>query len=201
MYLIKKHFCFLFFVIGKQKGSFKKKIQLIFGLAALAAVAFLMLQLIFPRVLDLFLYRFTHYDLTTGRDGLFIQYSKFILSDFKNLFYGIGLNDLGNKSIIYYDIADVVSHNGIQEIVLAWGIPGLILYGIFTFDLIASSRKVNPCQKLINYIPAILIFTKIQAGQIITSGYTLLTFALCYLSLCHNFYPDEAEQKGFKKLN
>jgi hypothetical protein len=37
---------------------------------------------------------------------------------------------------------------------------------------------------IINYIPLIVIITKSMAGQLLTSGYSIVALAFAYLSLC-----------------
>ncbi|MBR3610305.1 MAG: O-antigen ligase family protein [Oscillospiraceae bacterium] len=181
--------------IMAQKRSLKSKIKIILGIAIIIIITLFLLSFVFPNVLKMFVYRFSLDNIVSGRDELLVAYNEFLLSDIKNMWFGVGLQDFSYKLMVQNRVAGNAPHNGIQEIIVAWGIPGFIFFMMFIFDLIASSRKVNRHQKLLNFIPFILIFAKIQAGQIITSGYTLLTLAYCYLSLCHDFYPDENDAK------
>lgn len=180
--------------IMAQKKDMKSKIKMLFGILAVVIVTIVLLALIFPNVLPMFIRRFSSSDITTGRTDLMVYYDEFIRSSVENMMFGVGLQDFGYKLTVQNGVATHVPHNGIQEIIVAWGIPGLIFFGMFILDLIAGSRRENPHQKLLNYIPLILVLVKVQAGQIITSGYTMLTLAYCYLSLCHDFYGENEIQ-------
>ena len=75
-------------------------------------------------------------------------------------------------------------HNGIQEVVVAWGVPGLLFFIAMICVMVRRSREENTNQRLLNYLPFVVLLAKIQVGQMITSSYTLLAFALIYISLC-----------------
>ena len=193
-----------------QKGDLKNKI--IFGAKAIGIMVLLMipLVLIMPGFFESFLGRFQVADFSSGRIGLFIQYTNYILSSVSRFVFGIGVTGYDyvlKRQLRYYYVN--VPHNGIQEIVVVWGIVGLILFGLFMYCFFKEAKKKNKFM-LINYIPFILIFVKIQLGQFVTSNYTMLMLVYIYLSLCHNFEKEEVleentqklvVEKGSKKLN
>ena len=78
-------------------------------------------------------------------------------------------------------------HNNIQEILVAWGIPGLIMIAALIAALVIRARSFNRRLTLINCIPLIIILVKSLAGQMISSGYTMLALSFAYLSLCQHF--------------
>ncbi len=179
-----------FLLILGQEGSISKKIKLLVVFALAVAVVFILMTVFFPSVLEYYIGRFdvdNIDELTTGRSGLLVDYNRFISENANVMFFGVGLADLPYKLVHIYKAAWNGPHNGIQEIILAWGIPGLILFAILICLLIVNSKRYNLRRTVINYIPLVIILVKSMAGQILSSGYTLLALALAYLSLCQNF--------------
>lgn len=151
----------------------------------------LFLYLVFPELLNYFHGRFQEEDLTTGRVDAMLAYHEFIIAKSNIAFFGIGLQDLYEKLVLQYAVAAVVPHNGLQEIVIVWGIPGLLMLCMLLGLMVKQSRRYNRKQSLINYIPLLIILVKIQAGQMITSSYTILALSFAYLSLCYIFAPKQ----------
>jgi hypothetical protein len=67
-----------------------------------------------------------------------------------------------------------------------------------------TARKNVAKQSLLNYIPLLILAAKIMVGQMLTSNYTMLAFAYCYLSLTQNFEQNRGEsptkRKFYKKM-
>ena len=166
----------------------RSKIKSTFMLGIIILAVILIFTVALPSVLNNFAERWLEDDITTGRGKLFIQYNNLLVSSPSILFFGLGLHQLGNKlgDILGTSMIDV-SHNGFQEILLAWGIPGLILFCGFILSTVVHAKKINKNMKLINYIPLLLLLLKVQAGQLVTSYYTLLMFSMTYMSLIQNF--------------
>ena len=179
-----------FLLIIGQRGSVEKKIKLVAILIAFAALSLLLLYLFFPDLLEFYIGRFFVEDITTGRDDLMVDYHNFIISNGDVMFFGIGLNNLSEKVIDLYRVSFNAPHNGIQEIIVAWGIPGLLMLGLLILMMILESNKYVRRKNALNYSILLIILVKSMAGQILTSGYTLLALAFAYLSLCQDFSED-----------
>ena len=79
-----------------------------------------------------------------------------------------------------------VCHNGTQEVLVCWGLPGLIMFVWYIVEMI--KRKPKGLKRgIVNYIPLVLLLVAAQAGQLLTSGNKLLAFGLVYISLCYDF--------------
>ena len=176
-------------LIFAEPGGIKKKLRLIAVLCVAIAAAVLAFAVIFPESYAYFIGRFMASDITTGRDSLMVLYHRFIIDNPQVMFFGIGLQDYGNRLVSVYRIAKGVPHNSIQEMIIAWGIPGLLLFGMLIFCMFRSSYYRNRRQSLINWIPLIIILFKSVAGQMITSPYTMLALSYAYLSLCIDMTP------------
>lgn len=184
----------LVLLLFSQQGDIKTKLRYLSGVCLLVLIALGLLYLIFPDLMEYYISRFQEADITTGRDVLMINYGKFIRTNPKVMFFGIGLNHFGDDLMTTYKVAGHVPHNGIQELVIAWGLEGLILFICLWLIMIWRSRHFCKNQKLINYIPLIIILIKAQAGQMLNSSYTMLTFSYAYLSMCQEFF---LQHKGY----
>jgi len=176
------------------RGGFVKKIQFLFVAGLVAGILLFVMNLFIPDLLMYYSGRFAEKDLTTGRADLLTLYNHFIVSNANVSLFGIGTQDLKKKVIEIYQVANNSPHNAIQEIIVAWGVPGLALILAMLCVLVIRSRKQCSNQGLINYIPLIIILAKAQAGQMITSAYTMLALAFAYLSLCADIHPAVIER-------
>ena len=175
--------CMFLFVTSN--GSMKKKFKFLVGGILLLLISVLLMYLIFPSTLDMFIQRLSGDDITSGRDTLFNDYNSYLFSSSKAFLWGLGSLNLDEK-VMQLSISFGVPHNGIQEILVAWGIIGLLLFIGMIFVMIRRSKQENPHQSWSNYALFIVLLAKIMVGQVITSNYTMLSLALIYLSLCHD---------------
>lgn len=176
------------FVLSKE-GSVTDKFKMIGWGILLVAVMILLLYLIFPDVLIYYIRRFFTEDITTGRDRLAIVYHEFIVSNPPILLFGIGLQGYKDQLINVFRVAENVPHNAVQELIIAWGIPGLMMFSVWIVAMIITSKRQCKHQGLINYIPLLIILIKSIAGQMLNSSYTMLAFLYAYLSLCADLTP------------
>ncbi|MBE5743458.1 MAG: hypothetical protein E7358_01930 [Clostridiales bacterium] len=178
------------------KIPIKKKLIRAGIVTFIVAVIGLIVILLMPNVVERFMDRiFKRDDISNGRLDLIIFYTKHIFSSFKNAAFGIGLQNLADKLRTLYPGAYDVCHNGIQEIVIAWGFPGLIAFGTFMFYVLRR-RLTKKRFSLVSFMPMILILVYIQLGQFISSGLILIMFALSVISAKYNFYFTEKDNVG-----
>lgn len=176
-----------FFLIVGEKGSTQKKLRMMAVLTLVAAVSLLLLYIFFPSSLEYYIGRFFVEDITTGRDDLMVAYHRFMTEHLWVLLFGVGLSGFGDKVVDIYRAAGNTPHNNIQEILVAWGIPGLLMMTALVATLVLRARSFRRRGAMLNYIPLIIILVKSLAGQMISSGYTVLALVLAYLSLCQSF--------------
>lgn len=162
-------------------------------LAGMALAGLLLGWLLLPSIVEPLLERLVASDSNNLRMKIFWEYTTYLFSDLRGLFFGLGAWDL--KPRIIERFTDV-PHNAIQEIIVVWGILGLVFFGLFIYNYLITSRKNNK-QKLINYIPLVLLLIKIQLGQFVTAGHTLLLLSFVYMSLCYDFgEPKKIHRSG-----
>ena len=176
-------------LIFSENGGIIKKIRLVTSLAGILIVGVVAFAIVFPETFTYFIERFSESDLSGGRGVLMKDYHAFIVNNFKVMFFGIGLQDYGDRLVYTYNASVNVPHNSIQEIIVAWGIPGLIIFMVQFIIMYYNSFQRNRQQGLINWIPFIIIFIKGMVGQTFTSSYTMLALSFAYLSLCANLKP------------
>ena len=177
-------------LILSEKGGSVKKLRLIGALCLAVAAATGVMALLFPDTFAYFVSRFSVADITTGRDDLMVRYHHFIVDNPKVMLFGIGLQDFGNRLVEFYRVAAGVPHNALQELIIAWGFPGVLLFLALFFSMFRVSYQQNSRQSLINWIPLLIILFKSLAGQMLNSYYTMLAFSFAFLSLCIDMGQD-----------
>lgn len=171
-------------LLFSQKGSLSQKLKFLGAVVAVVLLAIGVIYLIFPTLIEFYFSRFQVEDVTTGRLDLMVAYHEFVVSNPVVMFFGIGLHNFYEKVLEVYRVAAYVPHNGIQELIVAWGLPGLLMFVALWTAMILCSKKCCKKQGIINYIPLLVILLKAQAGQMLDSPYTMLAFSFAYLSMC-----------------
>jgi len=178
--------CFLIIMVlflFSRKEPITKKIKKFLIIACSIFVIFLLANWLMPTVVERFYERFLVDDITNHRGDLLVFYNKHIFSSAKYSLFGIGIQNMGDKLIsIYPSTFTFVPHNGIQEILVAWGMPGLLLFGWFVLSVVLIAKAENKLS-LGGFIPLIIILISVQAGQFVTSGTSLLAIAFAYIGL------------------
>jgi len=172
-------------------GDIKKKIQYLSFIVIFFVVLIMVYKWIFPYNYEFFMSRFKEDDIFSGRDTIMSEYNQYISNNAWIALFGIGLSSFTEKIIYIYKISLSVPHNGIQEIIVAWGIPGLIMFISLVYAMINESSKYSDRKELLKYIPLVVVLAKSMAGQLLTSGYTMMALVFAYLSLCQNFKQTE----------
>lgn len=185
----------LILLLIDQKTKWTHKLRIIGGALICGIVLIFVINLLFPEVIESFIKRFQVKDITTGRIDIMGVYHRFITEHPVVPLFGIGLSDFGEKVLNVYQVSIHVPHNSIQEIIVAWGIPGLLMIATLIWVEMVEAKRSRGARavRLLNYIPLLIILAKSMAGQLLTSGYTMLALGLAYLSLCQDFSNKRAK--------
>ena len=178
-----------FMFIWAREKNIVGRVKTIVVTIVVVLFAFYVIQLFAPVVIERFMARFEGGDISNGRIELFFYYNEHIFSSAEYTFFGVGMQDMGGRLQDIYGITKSggnVVHNGIQQIVVAWGLPGLLIFIYFLYEMTQSSKTGRSKRSLSNFIPLILVLLNAQFGQLITSGAALLGFSLAYVNLCLN---------------
>lgn len=171
--------CFIFF----SPGSRRERTLNILLLMMAAPVMLWLIWNYLPSVMENFLGRMEVDDITNGRSYLMTFYNDHIFSSFSNCFWGIGLQDYGARLVDMYGHQIEVCHNGIQEIWVTWGFVGVMLFGWMLLELIKQSKRWSGKRHLFAYVPLAMMLLSSMAGQLISSGNSLITLSICYVIL------------------
>lgn len=107
--------------------------------------------------------RFQAADLSTGRNDLLKEYNRYIFSDWKRVTFGIGLQNVVEKSGVHNS-----PHNATQELLLCWGIIGVVAMLVLTVIVLKNVRyKFTKKPALFYYILPIVFVVYIQTIQFI----------------------------------
>lgn len=174
------------YIMG-QSGGWQKKFRIAISMVFLAVAVFLVYLCVFPDSFAFFISRFLEGSFWGGRDTIMADYNSYLINNPFVMFFGVGLSKFAEKVIIVYEMSSAVPHNGIQEILVAWGAIGLIIFVAMLITMLQAAKYQNRKQSIVNYIPLILILIKSMAGQLLTSSYTMLALIFAYLSLCQDF--------------
>lgn len=168
-----------------QKTTFTHKVK-VFAFALLLILAsFIILEMVAPSIIDNYVARFSVDDITSGRTYLLEFYNDFITSSFERFFYGIGVQNIKQKMWYLEGVKVNVPHNGYQQMIVAWGVVGLLLMILFIIYLVLHARKQNPRLQFMCYLPLFLLLINIMAGQFVTSGTKLFSLMFIYLMICN----------------
>lgn len=186
--------CLLFMAVlfictaGKGMARRLKNVMIAIG-AGIVVIA--ICYMIMPDLLKYFVSRFFEKDITTGRVDTMGEYHKLLLSNLDIFVFGIGLQDFSNRVLQLCPQAIFVPHNGLQELILAWGLPGIAFFISLWCLMVSRSREHNNRQRLLNYIPFLVLLLKTVAGQMVNSAYTMLMFSYVYLSMGADFSAEK----------
>lgn len=167
-----------------QKKSLQHKIKTFMLIGVTIAAAFVVMKLVLPSVIDNYIARFSAEDVTGGRSGLYDFYNQFIHSSPERFWYGIGVQCIPEKIWDLQKVEIYSPHNGYQQLMVAWGVIGLVLILAFLVCMVLYARKRNPRSPMIVLLPFILLLVTLLGGQFITSGTMLLSLVFIYLLIC-----------------
>lgn len=177
----------LLFAIFVQRGALKR-LRNVGILAVIGVVGIGLIWLATPFVVEHILARLGETDLSNGRNDLFAWYNEYLGSDPEHLWFGTGLQDILTKvNLGASQSVDNVSHNGIQELVIVWGIPGLIMFLGLIVCMIVAAKKNEKRLSFLNFIPLVMMFVNGMFGQIITSGAVKISLCFIFVAMATDF--------------
>ncbi len=185
---------FLFFsLLGNKSG--KGRVKMLFTTAFLVLIVWYVVSNFIPSVYDSFIERFSVDDISNGRGDLMDFYGEHIYSSWEYSLFGIGLQDTMSKLNQIYGYVMAVPHNAIQEILVIWGYPGLIMMIALIISMIHSARQGVKKFNIVNFIPLIFVLATAMAGQLITIGYKFLMLSFAYITLSNDFSKEEEKNE------
>ena len=166
------------------QGALMKKIWNGIGGILIATVALILVWQFLPSIFENIQERFQRADVWNGRGSLFKYYSQFLLSSWKYFFFGIGMQQILEKVSPYYPVTQV-PHMGLQEVWIAWGLVGEVLFLVLLWRIVTISKRYGGRRRhLYQFIPLGLTLFFTMSGQFLTSSRALLALTFSYVCLC-----------------
>lgn len=171
------------YVFGGESRGLKRAIGILSLFAAVTLVGIALYTYI-PAIFENLMERFQRDDVWNGRTSLLTQYMKFVFLSPAHLLFGIGMQGMMEKVSSVVWVADV-PHNGLQEALVAWGIPGLVVM-LAWIGMIIKLSKVHSSRKrdFYQYVPLLLTLVFTTSGQLLTSSRALMALSFSYICLC-----------------
>lgn len=184
----------LFFLLSEHRNRFSSN-KFIRNIIIVTSAMILFVTM-FGDVIEQVVGRFQASDISTGRFSIFVFYSMHLISNVRNWLFGIGLFEYnsqitetyGNLWTSYLGLGTYKEgmivykpcHNGIQEIVVVWGVIGIVLVLFLIWKTVKHSKTK---MERINYIPLLVLFIYSMQGEFLSSGSMLLCFVFSFLCL------------------
>lgn len=154
-----------------------KNIKIVMITFLFALIFLFFINNIFPEISDNIFVRFDVVDLSNGRTNISQEYNEYLSSNTLSLLFGVGMQDYRNKT----DISESV-HNPIQEVVVIWGLVGLIAVLYLLFYSLKVIVKEEQHGRFISYLPLITFAISIQTSRIFTTSINVLLMLIVFIS-------------------
>ena len=103
-------------------------------------------------------------DITNGRADLLTGYFDSLFNDPVSLFFGAGLQTYHN--ILGKNVDYISSHNATQEVILAWGLLGLIAVVVWFVSLVRCRGIANQKGgKMRSLLPLFILILMVQSTR------------------------------------
>lgn len=194
--------CLLVFALLLLLYTMRKSLsKTILIMIACFVVVMILANTVFADLFSKLFSRFYVEDVTAGRGSLIREYNNFIFSHWKNVLFGIGLQNVVPVTGISHS-----PHNGIQEIMLCWGVIGIIAFVLLFFTIIKRYKHLKYKKGAFIYaLPFIIYLLFIQTVQFVRVTAIFTTLVLLYaVFLCAdsdmsaNYVEDEEEHENTK---
>ena len=161
--------------------------------AACGMIFFLVAILILyyrTNLLQLFLERVNTDNFRTGgrRTVIFQEYSYWLNEHIIYCIFGTGAEYYREVVNLPYSV-----HNGLQNILVSYGIIGLLIFVILFFSAIKKSRNGQK-RGVIAYYPLIAFILFTQTVQFLVPNYYMMTSIACFFVLRINYNSQEGQK-------
>ena len=131
-----------------------------------------------PNYVDSMLIRFQDADISNGRIDITTYYFNEMFEQTDRLIFGVGLQ---NYPLKYGFLMS--AHNATQEVVIAWGIIGLLLVAALFIGVFYNGRMHNSKARRVQYLPLVIYLVAIQSGQGFSDTSGMLRIMVAYSAI------------------
>lgn len=177
-------FVLYYWVAVIRKGRIKQGILIFISMLAMV----LLVVGLIPDVVTAMVGRFVNQaDITNGRSDLLVSYLREWIGNPWCFLFGYGIG--GYQNMVDPGI-EFVPHNIITDVLICWGLLGLLLMGGILWLMFRKNRRyVKRPDVMLAYLPAIVAFVASMAGQYTTAGWPHMR--LCFLLLAARGLAEE----------
>lgn len=169
----------LFTYIFLRRSELKEKLAGILAGVVSLIIGISLIYRFAPSIIERILARFQVEDITNGRMDIMSEYNKFIFHTIRGLIWGTGLQNYSVKVSKILNIHLDAAHNGYQEVMIVWGIPGFFLFGIILLLVIKKYWIMD----FVYLLPLISILIQSLSGQLISSSEKLIFIVAVFVTL------------------
>ncbi len=149
------------------------------GLLVLGALSIVGLTYwLIPDYMDSLIERFQVADVSGGRNEILAYYFSKMFLSIDRVLIGVGLQNYTDKYDYYF-----AAHNATQEVMIAWGICGLIVVVLLFIIIFRNAKKQNPSAKAIQFIPLIMSLVMMQSLQGFSDRSSMLRLMIAYVAI------------------
>lgn len=148
-----------------------------------------------PEYVTNLLLRFQDADISNGRVDIAAYYFREMFQHVDRLIFGVGLQNYAEKYGYYMS-----AHNATQEVMITWGLIGLLLVILLFLGIFWNGHVHNPKAKLVQYLPLVMYLVVIQSGQgfLDTSG--MLRIMVAYSAILLPMYQKTDHSHDLRQL-
>lgn len=182
---------FAYYIVAVILENKKNNIRSISSIAVPIATAVLCFVAFFhflPQFADNLMGRLETDDITGGRGDIINYFNSFLLNNPRFLFFGAG----GIQGYRQYAGTTFGAHNGLQQVLLTWGVAGLSVVGVIMYHLYKAAVAGSKLEFL-GFLPIFMYFWNLMTFQWFSSATMLLLNMIwfCTIKVLVVNVPDE----------
>lgn len=158
--------------------SFSTAIKSLFGFAIGGTFIYILANRLLSNYIQSFSERLATDDISGGRIEIMQYYFSKMFQHIDRLIIGVGLQNYQAK--YGYNMS---AHNATQEVLITWGIIGLIIVIVLFVIIIQNAKRLCPKALLIQYIPIFALLVATQAGQGFSKMPNMFYFMVTYSAI------------------
>ena len=142
------------------------------------------IQSLYPNILSHYVERFLVDDITNGRADLMTGYFSSLFNDPISLIFGAGLQTYHN--VLGKNVGYISSHNATQEVILAWGLLGLIAVVVWFVSLVRSRGIANQKGgKMRSLLPLFILILMVQSTRMFRTYSSIFLLGISLFCINH----------------
>jgi len=153
----------------------KAALKTIAGSVGLFCAVYYSILHLMPNYMKSFMDRWATADISNGRGTIMGYYAREMFDPIDRFLFGVGMQNYPDK----YGFS-MSAHNATQEVLITWGVIGIIAVIILLGAVIYNAKSKNKRVQLIQFLPLFSILLYKQAGQGFTDTASMLWMMTAY---------------------